>query len=169
MPEVEITLEQFGKFLEKLEKKTVRRIALLECVDILKQSLFEKVFTNHNDTYNIPTKDELRRLIKSGAKPKKAPPYSEEYLKRKKRMGENKPHKYENYGFWSGIDVRYDSGSLVMEVEELETNEKGMEYMVIHESRRSVLKLAFLRAWEEIMEKIIEKYADEAKGVKSGL
>lgn len=160
---ITLTLEQLRKFLDNFYE--IRRKVLLECVSVLYETLYNEVFTDHDDTYTIKTMKELENLIKGSGhvptEPPKAPPYNKEYLKRKQRMGENKPHKYENYGFWQGTEAYYGSGFLYLETQYQETNEKDFDYLSHHEERRSVLKLTFLRAWQKLIDKMIDVYAKE--------
>ena len=162
--QITLTLKQLSKFVDNFY--TIRRKALRECIPILYNTLYTEVFTDHNDTYTISTIAELESLISGGSdhnpsQPRKGPAYNPEYLKRKERMGEHKPHKYENYGFWQGTQAFFDSGSLVLETQYQETNEKDFDYLSHHEERRSVLKLTFLRAWQTLIEKMIDVFAKE--------
>lgn len=172
MPQIEITLDQMRKFVRDISgfHKPIINRALIDTEGVLRETLENDVFTNHNDTVEIPTKDDLRKHIKGGGSnhnpprtPKKGKSYNQEYLDKKRRLGENKPHKYMEYGFWHGIDIRKKYGSVVMEAKPPETSEKGNRYMVLHERNRSVLKLAFLRGWQKIIDTIVKRLAKEAK------
>jgi hypothetical protein len=170
MPQVEITLEQMSKFLD--DWKPIKYRALQDVVGVLEETLENDVFTTHDDTVNIPTKSHLQRYIKAGGQnhnpprtPVKGNSYSPEYLRRKRtKSGFYKPHVYEEFGFYHGITTRVKYGSVVMEAKMPETAEdKGFDYLSHHEKRRSVLKLAFLRGWQKIINKIIDRLKKEAK------
>jgi len=164
MPNITITLEQALKFLNRLNPNyTIRRLALLDAQVVLKNVFEQRVFTNHSDTDAIKSKSQLRRLIKAKAKAPSGKPYSQNYLERKRRMGEHSPHKYENYGFWMGTTIYHDSGRLVMKTRPLETSKKKFDYLTHHENRRSVLKATFLRGWQNIVNIIMARYAIEAQ------
>jgi len=170
MPTITLTLEQLQKFLKRLNPDYgIRRLALLKCLPVLERTLRNRVFTYEEGNVNIKTKEELRRLISSGkmthtpATPNPGATYDPDYLARKKRMGEDKPHKYENYSFWNNTEIRHDSGKIIMETQMSPTAEKNFDYLSHHERRRSVLKTTFLLSWQEIIETIIETYAKEAK------
>ena len=164
MPSITITLEQLQKFLNRLNPNyTIRRLALLDAQRVLENVFEQRVFTNHNDTDAITSKSHLRRLIRAKAKAPKGKAYSQNYLKRKRAMGEHQPHKYENYGFWMGTTIYHDSGRLVMKTRPLETSTKKFDYLTHHENRRSVLKTTFLRGWQSIVNIIMARYAIEAQ------
>lgn len=168
--QIEITLEQLAKFIPKLTVAGggVKYRSILKCIPILEQSLLNNVFRKpHSDTVKIESKTELANLIKGGTghKPASASPgdsYNKEYLALKKRLGENYPHKFMDYGFWMGVDVIPGYGdSLKMKVEPV--MHKGFDYLSHHENRRSVLKRAFLDAWQNIIDTIIDNIAEEAR------
>lgn len=165
--QIEITLDQLQSFLDNW--KPIKHRILYDLVDVLEQSLIDNVFTSHDDTVNIPTKEDLERYIKSGSNhnpprtPVRGREYNPEYLERKRRMGEHLPHKYQEYGFWHGIDTGVRYGSVVMEAKMPETSEKDFDYLSHHEKRRSVLKLAFLRGWNDIIKTIRDRLARELK------
>jgi hypothetical protein len=162
--QIEITLEQLLNFLKGLNPSDfVKDVAVARIKPILEESLNNVIYTSHSDTVTIRDKQELRRLIRSRGNATKAPPYNPEYLARKFRMGENYPHKYENYGFAMGTEIYTGSGGLKMVTTPTETNEKGSDYLAIHERTRSVLKRSFLDAWESIIKEVIKTYAEEAK------
>lgn len=177
MPTVEITLEQLRKFLKRFNNLEIRRLALLECLPVLENTLRTRVFTYEEGNVTIATKDELRKLIRGGGikhNPGKAPKgksYNSKYLARKSRMGEDKPHKYEDYSFWNHTDISYTAGTIIMKTEMSPTKEGGTgnfkdgseNYLQYHERHRSVLKTTFLLSWQEIIETILEVYAEEAK------
>lgn len=171
MPQITLTLEQLEKFLKKLNPvSTIRNKAFNKIVPVLENSLRKNVFTNHSDTVNISSKSELRRLIKSGGTGTKGKAYNKEYLERKRKLGEHKPHKYMDYGFWSGTNVIRDGDQVVMYTPQpVDANKYGKfkkgagDYLSYHETQRSVLKLAFLRAWQDIISTIINTYKEEAE------
>lgn len=164
MPQITITLEQLEQFLDRLNPDYgIRRKALIDAKDVLKNTFENDIFTTHSDTDHIETKGDLRRLIKSKAKAPKGKPYNEEYLARKRRMGEHHPHKYENYGFWMGTDIVFDRGSVVMKTKPLESSKKDFDYLSLHERNRSVLKATFLRSWQKLINAIINRYKTEAQ------
>ena len=168
--QIEITLDQALKFIQGIRVgarggPTYR--ALVECVPVLQESLLKNVFRKpHSDTVTIPTKADLQALIKSGsshqpANARPGPQYNQEYLARKRRLGEFYPHKYMEYGFWMGIDTYMRGSDLVMKTEPI--IHRGFDYMSHHEGRRSVLKRAFLDAWQDVINTLIKHYAKEAK------
>jgi len=168
--QIEITLEQLKNFLPKLTVTGggTKFRSILKVIPVLQQSLLNNVFRKpHSDTVKIESKRELATLIAGGTnhKPKQAragDPYSKEYLTLKRKLGENYPHKFTEYGFWHGAEVLPGFGdSLKMKVEPI--MKKGFDYLSHHEERRSVLKRAFLDAWQDIISTIIENVAEEAK------
>lgn len=168
--QIDITLEQLKKFIPKLTVTGgggAKLRAILKCIPVLEQSLLNNVFRKpHSDTVKIESKAELATLIKGGSnhKPASARPgasYDKEYLALKRRLGENMPHKFMDYGFWMGVDVLPRRGnSIQMKVEPI--LHKGFDYLSHHEKRRSVLKRAFLDAWQDIIDTIITHMAVEA-------
>ncbi len=174
---ITITLEQLDKFLKKLKPDyTVRHNTLFKLVPILEKSLRENVFRRpHSDTSKIESKDELKALIRTGsnhvpASARSGKQYNEEYLARKRRLGEVYPHKYMEYGFWMGTEANKDAGSVVMKTAKPTDPKKfgrfkkgDGDYLSYHETQRSVLKRAFLMAWQNIIDEIIESYAKEAQ------
>lgn len=171
MPQITLTLEQLDKFLKKLSPKTIVRDKAFEGIkSVLKESFRRNVFTTHTDTVNISTKSELRRLIRSKGIGKKGKAYNKEYLERKSRLGEHQPHKYTEYGFWDGTSVKIKNDQVVMETEQpTDARKSGKfkrglgDYLSYHETQRSVLKLAFLRAWQDIISTTINTYKEEAE------
>lgn len=167
---IEITLDQLAKFIPKLTVTGggAKFRSILKCIPVLEQSLLNNVFRKpHSDTVEITNKRELATLIARGVnhKPAQARPgasYNREYLELKRRLGEYYPHKFSSYGFWMGIQVLPGFGdSLKMKVEPI--LHKGFNYLSHHEERRSVLKRAFLDAWQDIIKTIINNIAEEAK------
>ena len=164
MPTITITLEQLGKFLGKLSPDySIRRLALIDAKNVLENTFKNDIFTNHSDTDHIPTKEALRRLIKSKGKAPKGKAYNKEYLARKRRIGEHSPHKYENYGFWMGTNIVFDRGRVIMKTKPLESATKDFDYLSLHERNRSVLKATFLRSWQKLIKAVINRYKIEAQ------
>ena len=168
--EIEITLDQLKKFIPKLTVSGggVKYRSILKCIPVLEQSLLNNVFRKpHSDTVEIKNKRELASLIARGVNHKPAPArpgaqYSREYLALKRRLGEYYPHKFMDYGFWMGTQVLPGFGdSLKMKVKPI--LHKGFNYLSHHEERRSVLKRAFLDAWQDIIKTIINNIAEEAR------
>ena len=169
--EIELTLTQLRNFIPKLvgeQAGGAKFRAILKCIPILEQSLLNNVFRKpHSDTVEIKSKRELAVLIAKGVNHKPAQarpgdPYSAEYLALKRRLGEYYPHKFTEYGFWQGIQVLMGYGdSIKMKVEPI--LHRGFDYLSHHEERRSVLKRAFLDAWQDIIDTIIKHIAEEAK------
>jgi len=167
---IELTLEQLQKFLGRIgSSNEIRDLALKACVPVLEDTLRRRVFTYEEGNVTIASKAELEKLIRSGGRshtPGKAPkgkPYDKHYLERKAAKGIHMPHVWENYSFWDNTDIRFDKGCVVMETKMSPTAEKDFNYLAHHEERRSVLKTTFLLSWQEIVETILETYADEAK------
>ena len=168
--EIELTLEQLRNFIPKLTVTGggAKFRSILKVIPVLEQSLLNNVFKKpHSDTVKISSKRELAVLIARGVNHKPSParpgdPYNAEYLALKRRLGEYYPHKFTEYGFWQGIQVLPGYGdSLKMKVEPI--LHRGFDYLSHHEERRSVLKRAFLDAWQDIIDTIIKQKAEEAK------
>lgn len=169
MPQIEITLDQLDSLVKSLQVEGggVKYRSIIKCIPILEKSLLNNVFRKpHSDTKKIESIRELALLIAQGSNHKPAQarsgePYNKEYLERKRRLGEHYPHKYMDYGFWSGIEIFPSAGnSLRMKCEPI--YHKGFNYLAHHEERRSVLKRAFLDAWQDIVDTIIKNIAEEA-------
>lgn len=166
--QIELSLEQLVKFIPKLvgTGKNAKTRALYRCMPILKDSLIKNVFQKpHSDTVTIESKSELANLIRRGANHNPAearagPAYNQEYLERKRSLGENMPHKFMDYGFWDGTRVVPSGNSIKMEAKS--RTHKGFPYMEHHEQRRSVLKRAFLDSWQRLIGTIIDQLAKEA-------
>ena len=164
--EITITLEQLDRFLKQPYHN--KFVMLESAVKPLKNSFDNYVFTNHNDTKQITNKRELAVLIAKGgkshrpAKPRRAKRYNPKYLIRKIRhMGETRPHVYENRGFLDGTDVLFTGDKVVMRTRSIV--QRGFDYLAHHETQRSVLKLAFLRAWQNIINNMINALSKEAR------
>ena len=139
---------------------------LESAVKPLKDSFNKHVFTNHSDTKKIASKRELAVLIARGGKdhipgsPRSGAPYNTEYLARKAQMGESRPHVYENHGFLDGTEVYFYGNGIRMSTQSI--IQRGFDYLEHHERNRSVLKLTFLRAWQNIINNMINALAKEA-------
>jgi hypothetical protein len=132
---------------------------------------FERhIFTTHTDTKKIGSKRELQTLIARGrgshkpARPRSGKQYNNEYLIRKvKHMGESRPHIYENMGFLHGTDIYFYGDGIIMSTKSI--IQRGFDYLALHEINRSVLKLTFLRAWQNIIDNMINAFAKEAQSL----
>lgn len=177
--EIEMSLTQLKKFIPKLigkEAGGVKYRAMLKCIPVLEESLLNNSFRKpHTDTVKIESKRELAMLIAKGSghkpsQPRQGAPYSRKYLELKKRLGEHYPHKFMEYGFWMGTNVDMGYGnSIRMKVKpSTDSKKKGKfkagsgDYLSYHETQRSVLKRAFLDAWQKIIDTIIKQIKDEA-------
>ncbi|MHA1408704.1 MAG: hypothetical protein ACTSQY_00050 [Candidatus Odinarchaeia archaeon] len=163
--EIKITLGQASKLLKSIEWGGVTFRALKKCEKILAQHYINQFKKPHSDTYKIENMRELERLIRGGTKheplePEPGAPYSEKYLSLKERYGEEYPHKFMEYGFWGNWDIYTSSKSLRLKVEKF--YKRGFDYMEHHEQRRSVLKAAFVDAWQDMIKMIILQIAYEA-------
>jgi hypothetical protein len=164
--EITITLDQLKRFLDQPYHN---RFVMLESAEQpLRDSFNNNVFTNHNDTKQIVSQKELETLIAKGgrshvpATPRRGKKYNSEYLVRKIRgMGETRPHVYENYGFLHGTDIYLTGKRLVMRTKSI--IQRGFDYLAHHETQRSVLKLTILRAWQTIMDNMVEALIKEAR------
>lgn len=172
--QIEITIDQLLKFLSIFGKSQygIQYRALSECIRVLEDSLLHNVFgKSHGETKKIENKQELASLISSGvmrgdhkpAEARKGDIYYSPYLRKKELYGEDFPHKFLDNGFWDGIDVNMIGPDLQMKVESI--IKRGFDYLAHHEKNRSVLKLSFLEAWQDIIRTIIEKYAEEIKSL----
>jgi hypothetical protein len=72
-------------------------------------------------------------------------------------------HEYKQKGFKDGTEVIKQGGKVIMRTPASKTTVRGYNYGPIHESKKSVLKYAFLSAWSQIIDDIVETYADEVK------
>ena len=88
--------------------------------------------------------------------------YSKEYLRKKRAMG-LPAHEWKQKGFTQGTEVIKQSGRVIMRTPTEATTVRGYNYGPIHESKKSVLKYAFLSAWQQIIEDIIQTYKNEVK------
>ena len=164
---------KFLKFLEGLEDGTVNNKAYDKIVATLKLSLDRNVLNqmqHEGNVYEIPTKSDLELLIMQGGrshkptKPREAH-YSKEYLRKKRALG-LPAHEYKLRG-WSNTKVFRQAGRVIMKTPPgtKTGNFAGgaRDYLTFHESKKSVLKYAFLSAWQDIIGDIIDTYADEVR------
>lgn len=156
---VKTTLTKFLHFL-KWENIDRRYTWYVEeaIIEVLERTLRDKVFRSHSQTYKIEDVDELAQRIRSGDTTPDGAPYNKEYLRRKRRVGEYLPHKFDNYAFWFGAQADHWTNKVVMMVKDTGTIETTFDYVSHHEKQRSVLKATFLLAWDEIVETILETY-----------
>lgn len=163
MVQIEITLEQLKRFLGGIKYSSYRGLA--KCEPILWQGFRSAFRVPHSQTTQITDKNELARLIRNTnhrpAPARPGPAYNVEYLKRKQRLGEHYPHKFTDYGFWMGTDINMIGESLQMKTPPI--LHRGYNYLAKHEATRSVMKKAFLNSWQEIINTLIENYAEEAQ------
>jgi len=170
MPSITITLEQLDKFLNRLNPNhEIRRLALIDAQQVL-ENTFEQVVMaqDHSSVVHIKDKAELKRLIKTRSTAPKGKPYNQEYLAKKRRLGEHSPHKFMDYGFWMGTKIRYDTGRVIMKTRKsTDPKKRGNfkagqgDYLSYHETQRSVLKATFLKGWQNLINIIIARYAIE--------
>lgn len=168
--EIEITLSQLQRLLRSIAVQSGGTLyrSLMKCQPVLEQSLLNNVFRKpHSDTVKIESKAELQNLIARGVghqpqAPRPGEEYNEEYLELKRKLGEHYPHKFMEYGFWMGTEVEMGGGnSIVMKADPI--IHRGFDYMSHHEKNRSVLKRAFLDAWQDIIFTIRDNIAEEAQ------
>ncbi len=170
MTTVRTTLTKFLKFLKGLQDGTVNDKAYDKIKKTLRFSLDRNVFghTQHEgNVFEIPTQTDLELLIMGGGrshrpgKPRESH-YSKEYLMKKRRMG-LPAHEWKRKGFTSGTEVIKQGGKVIMRTPADKTTVRGYNYGPIHESKKSVLKYAFLSAWQNIIEDIVKTYVDEVR------
>ncbi len=170
MTTVKTTLTKFIKFLDGLQDGTVNDKAYEKIKKTLRHSLDRNVFghqQHEGNVFEIPTQTELELLIMGGGrshrpgKPRESH-YSKEYLRKKKRMG-LPAHEYKQKGFKEGTEVIKQSGKIIMRTPAAKTTARGFNYGPIHESKKSVLKYAFLSAWQQIIKDIVKTYVDEVR------
>ncbi len=170
MTTVRTTLTKFLKFLKGLEDGTVNDKAYDKIKKTLRFSLDHNVFghmQHEGNVFEIPTQTDLEVLIMGGGRshkpgqPREAH-YSKEYLMKKRSM--NLPaHEWKQKGFREGTEVIKQSGRVIMRTPSDKTTSRGYNYGLIHESKKSVLKYAFLSAWSQIIDDIVQTYADEVR------
>ena len=170
MTTVKTTLTKFLNFLKGLEDGTVNDKAYDKIKRTLRHTLDRDVFghqQHEGNVFEIPTQSDLELLIIGGGrshrpgKPRESH-YSKEYLRKKRRLG-LPAHEYKQKGFKEGTEVIKQSGRVIMRTPSAKTTARGFNYGPIHESKKSVLKYAFLSAWQQIISDIIQTYVDELR------
>lgn len=162
--QITITLDQLGKFLaQPFHNKFVM---LQSSVQPLKDAFNMHIFTTHDDTKQIVDTNELASLIRGKnhkpSEPRPGASYNSEYLDRKLNdMGESRPHIYENHGFVDGTSISFDGIRVLLRT--VPILKKGFNYLAFHERSRSVLKLTFLKAWQNIIDNMIDVLIKEAR------
>jgi len=169
MTTINTSLTKFLKFVKDLQNGNINDKAYDKIVRTLKKSLKENVFgdLSHTRVFEIPTQTDLEVLIMGGGRshrpgtPREAH-YSKEYLEKKKSM--NLPaHEYKRKGFVGGTEVLKQTNRVTMTTPAEATTVRGYNYGIIHESKKSVLKWAFLSAWQNIIEDIINTCSEELR------
>jgi len=170
MPTIRTTLTKFLKFLKGIEDGNINDKAYDKIKKTLRFSLDRNVFghqRHEGNVFEIPTQTDLELLIMGGGRshkpgqPREAH-YSKEYLRKKRLMG-LPAHEYKQKGFKEGTEVIKQGGKVIMRTPAAKTTVRGYNYGPIHESKKSVLKYAFLSAWQQIIENIVETYVDELR------
>lgn len=162
--EVKITLKQLKRFLDQPYHN--KFMMLKSAQEPLNDAFEQEIFTNPDDTRKISSKRELQTLIAKGrrthkpAKPEKGAKYSERYLKTKGNMGITQPHIFENFGFLHGTEIYFTGDKVTMKTTPI--IQRGTNYLALHETKRSVIKLTFLRAWQRIIDRMIDALKKEA-------
>jgi len=167
MVTVRTTVSKLLEFIKNLQDGTANDRAYFKIVQTLKNSLENNVFgdLSHSKVFEIPTQTDLELLIMAGGRshrpsqPREAH-YSKEYLAKKRTM--NLPaHEWLNKGFVEGTEVLKQEGKVLIRTPSEKTTVRGYNYGTVHESKKSVLKYAFLSAWQNIINDIIESYKSE--------
>ena len=169
MTTVRTTLTKFIKFLDGLQDGTVKSKAYYKIKKTLRSSLDKNVFghmQHEGNVFEIPTQTDLELLIMSGGSHRPGQPreahYSKEYLRKKRSM--NLPaHEYKQEGFKEGTEVIKQQNKVIIRTPAAKTTTRGYNYGPIHESKKSVLKYAFLSAWTQIIDDIVETYEEELR------
>lgn len=170
MTTVKTTLSKFIKFLDGLEGGTVKGKAYDKIKRTLRWSLDNNVFghqQHEGNVYEIPTQSDLELLILGGGRSHKpATPreshYSKEYLRRKRRLG-LPAHEFKQMGFREGTEVIKQQDRVLIRTPAAKTTRDGFNYGPIHESKKSVLKYAFLSSWQQVISDIVETFVDELR------
>ena len=170
MATVRTTLTKFLKFLEGLQNGTVKDKAYTKIKKTLRMSLNKNVFghmQHEGNVFEIPTQTDLELLILGGGRSHKPGQprqshYSKEYLRKKRRLG-LPAHEWTQMGFKEGTEVLKLQDKVIIRTPAAKTTVRGFNYGPIHESKKSVLKYAFLSAWQEIITDIVETCKDELK------
>lgn len=170
MTTVRTTITKFLNFLKGLQDGTVNQKAYERIKKTLRWSLDYNVFghqQHEGNVFEIPTQSDLELLIMGGGRshkpgmPREAH-YSKEYL-RKKRVMNLPAHEYKQQGFSQGTVVIKKADRVLITTPASATTVRGYNYGQIHESKKSVLKYAFLSAWQNIIADIVDTYADEVR------
>ena len=170
MTTVKTTLTKFLKFLNGLIDGTVNQKAYEKIKRTLRWSLDNNVFghqQHEGNVYEIPTQSDLEMLIMSGGRthkpgmPRQAH-YSKEYLRKKRILG-LPAHEWKREGFKQGTIVIKQADKVLITTPIEAVTSRGYPYGVIHERKKSVLKYAFLSAWQDIIGDIVDTYADEVR------
>ena len=66
-------------------------------------------------------------------------------------------------GFKDGTEVIKQQDRVIIRTPAAKTTVRGYNYGPIHESKKSVLKYAFLSSWQQIIENIVETFVDELR------
>ena len=170
MPTVRTTLTKFLKFLKGLEDGTVNDKAYTKIKKTLRWSLDNNVFghqQHEGNVFEIPTQTDLELLILSGgrshkpSKPRESH-YNKEYLRKKRRLG-LPAHEWMQKGFKEGTEVLKLQDRVIIRTPAAKTTVRGFNYGPLHESKKSVVKYAFLSVWQQIIKDIVETYVDELR------
>ena len=170
MPTVRTTLTKFLKFLKGLEDGTVKDKAYTKIKKTLRISLDRNVFghmQHEGNVFEIPTQTDLELLIMGGGhshkpgSPREAH-YNKEYLRKKRRFG-LQAHEWMQKGFKEGTEVLKQQDRVIIRTPAAQTTVRGFNYGPLHESKKSVLKYAFLSSWQQIVKDIVETYVDELR------
>ena len=170
MTTVTTTLTKFLQFLKALQNGSVNNKAYDKIKRTLRTSLDRNVFghqQHEGNVFEIPTQSDLEMLIMGGGrshrpgKPRESH-YSKEYLRKKRRMG-LPAHEWKGKGFTEGTEVIKQAGRVIIRTPAAKTTVRGYNYGPIHESKKSVLKYAFLSVWQQIIKDIVKTYKDELR------
>ena len=170
MATVTTTLTKFLKFLKGLQDGSINSKAYDKIKKTLRFSLDKNVFgkmQHEGNVFEIPTQADLELLIMGGGRSHKPGQpreshYSKEYLRKKRLLG-LPAHEYKQQGFREGTEVIKRQDKVIMRTPAAKTTVRGFNYGPIHESKKSVLKYAFLSAWQQIIGDIVETYVDELR------
>ena len=170
MTTVKTTLTKFLKFLNGLIDGTVYEKCYDKIKGTLRWSLDNNVFghmQHEGNVFEIPTQSTLELLIMQGGRSHKPgipreSHYSKEYL-RKKRVASLPAHEWKRGGFSANTQVLRSHGVVMIVTPASATTTRGFNYGPIHESKKSVLKYAFLSAWQDIIGDIVDTFADEVR------
>ncbi len=170
MVTVRTTLTKFLKFLKGLQDGTVNDKAYTKIKKTLRMSLNKNVFghmQHEGNVFEIPTQTDLELLILGGGRSHKPGTpreshYSKEYLRKKRRLG-LPAHEWQQMGFKEGTEVLKLQDKVIIRTPAAKTTVRGYNYGPIHESKKSVLKYAFLSSWQQIIKDIVETYKNELK------